>query len=87
MYSYNTDIHSTSGSNTKTQPVSNTFEDVLKYAISINASIITKTSRGQFWYIKKINANKSFNEVKEHLEQNENVNYKKKSRTWLLKYC
>ena len=39
---------------------------------------LLKHQEVNFLYIKKINTNKTFNEVKEHLEQNENVNYKKK---------
>ena len=39
---------------------------------------LLKHQEVNFGTLQKINTNKTFNEVKEHLEQNENVNYKKK---------
>ena len=69
-----------------TLPSSHSFEYVLKYAISIQAHIIVKPSRGKFWYIKGINKNKTYKEIRLHLESNLISNYKPNSKTWLINY-
>ena len=61
-------------------------ENVLKYAINKKASIIVKPSRGKYWYIKGINNKKSYEEIKNHIEENKNSKYKEKSKLWLLSY-
>ena len=62
------------------------FEYVLNYAINKKAFLIVKPSRGKFWYIKGINKNKTYDEIKLHIENNLNSKYKPNSKTWLIKY-
>lgn len=83
---YNTDMSSSWGIGQTTEPIDKTFDDVLKEAIKIKATLIVKPSRGRFWYIKGINNTKSYKEIKSHLETNLNSKYKSKSRTWLISY-
>jgi len=86
LNTYNTDTHNSWGIGQITKPISNSFEEVLKYAIKIKAKLIVKPSRGKFWYIKGINNNKSYDEIKSHLENNLTQEYKKNSKSWLLSY-
>jgi len=83
---YNTDMFNSLGIGQITKPISLEFEDILKFAISIKASMIVKPSRGKFWYIKGTNDKKSYDQIKTHLETNLNSEYKNKSKTWLLSY-
>lgn len=83
---YNTDIFNSRGIGNITKPIDSDFEDILKFAISIKASMIVKPSRGKFWYIKGTNDKKSYDQIKTHLETNLNSEYKNKSKTWLLSY-
>ena len=83
---YNTDTHNSWGIGHITKPISNSFEEVLQHAIKIKAKLIVKPSRGKFWYIKGINNNKSYDEIKNHLEVNLTQEYKKNSTSWLLSY-
>jgi len=86
LNTYNTDIYNSWGISQITKPIATTFEEVLKEAIKIKAKLIVKPSRGKFWYIKGINNNKSYDEIKNHLEINLAQEYKKNSKTWLLSY-
>ena len=83
---YETDSENSWGIGQDTQPISQTFDEVLKYAISIKANLIVKPSFGKYWYIKGINNKKTTEEIKEHIEQNLLNSYKKKSKCWLITY-
>ena len=83
---YNTDTYGSWGIGQITKPINLDFEDILKYAISIQANVIVKPSSSKYWYIKGINNNKSFEDIKNHIETNEKSQYKKKSKTWLISY-
>ena len=83
---YNTDTFNSWGIGHITKPISWTFESVLTYAINIQAKVIVKPSRGKFWYIKGINNNKSYEDIKHHLETNVISRYKEQSTTWLISY-
>ena len=83
---YETDSENSWGLGQETQPISQTFDEVLKYAISIKANLIVKPSFGKYWYIKGINNKKTTEEIKEHIEQNLLNSYKKKSKCWLITY-
>ena len=83
---YETDSENSWGIGQETQPISQTFDEVLKYAISIKANLIVKPSFGKYWYIKGINNKKTTEEIKEHIEQNLLNSYKKKSKCWLITY-
>ena len=67
-------------------PISQPFLDVLLYAISIQAKVIVKTSRGKYWYIKGINNNKPYSVIKSQLEENQQSQYRPRSRSWLISY-
>ena len=86
LHTYNTDLLSSWGIGQTTKPISWTFENVLKYAVNIKAKVIVKPSRGTFWYIKGINNNKKYADIKNHLETNLHARYKENSKTWLLSY-
>jgi hypothetical protein len=86
LNTYNTDTFNSWGIGHITKPVSLEFENILKCAIDIKATLIVKPSRGKFWYIKGINGNKSYEHIKTHLENNLNSGYKNKSKTWLISY-
>ena len=86
LTTYNTDVFNSWGIGAITLDISNSFEHVLKYAISKNAHLIVKPSRGKFWYIKGINKKKSYDEIKSHIESNVTTKYKPKSKSWLIKY-
>ena len=86
LNTYNTDTHNSWGIGQITKPISNSFEEVLKEAIKIKAKLIVKPYRGKFWYIKGINNNKPYDEIKSHLEINLGQEYKKNSKSWLLSY-
>jgi hypothetical protein len=83
---YETDSENSWGMGQETQPISKTFDEVLKYAIGIKAQLIVRPSLGKYWYIKGINNKKTMEEIKEHIETNLANGYKKKSRCWLITY-
>ncbi len=86
LNTYNTDVFNSWGIGHTTMPISTTFENVLKYAISIKAVLIVKPSRGKYWYLKGTNDNKSYNDIKTHLESNLETKYKENSKSWLISY-
>lgn len=86
LITYNTDTFYSWGIGQTTLQSSNSFEYVLKFAINMNAHLIVKPSRGKFWYIKGINKNKTYEEIKLHIENNLSSKYKPNSKTWLIKY-
>ena len=83
---YNTDTFGSWGLGQTTLNSSLEFEYVLKYAIKIKAYLIVKPSRGKFWYIKGFNKNKTYQEMKSHIESNLVSKYKPNSKTWLINY-
>ncbi len=86
LNTYNTDTYNSWGIGQTTKSISWTFENVLKYTIGIKANVIVKPSKGKYWYIKGINNNKTYEDIKIHLETNINSGYKENSRTWLISY-
>ena len=86
LITYNTDTYNSWGIGYTTLESSNSLEDVLNYAINMKAHIIVKPSRGKFWYIKGINKNKTYEEIKLHIENNLKSDYKPNSKIWLIKY-
>ena len=86
LITYNTDTFNSWGIGQTTLQSSKSFEDVLKLAINMKAYIIVKPSRGKFWYIKGINKNKTYEEIKLHIESNLTAKYKPNSKIWLIKY-
>jgi len=86
LNTYNTDIYGTWGIGQTKKPISWTFENVLNYTIGIKANVIVKPPKGKYWYIKGINNNKTYEDIKIHLETNINSGYKENSRTWLISY-
>ena len=86
LITYNTDTYNSWGIGYITLESSNELEDVLNYAINMKAHIIVKPSRGKFWYIKGINKNKTYDEIKLHIENNLKSDYKPNSKIWLIKY-
>ena len=86
LNTYNTDTYNSWGIGHTTKPISWTFENVLNYTIGIKANVIVKPSKGKYWYIKGINNNKTYEDIKNHLETNLNSGYKENSRTWLISY-
>ena len=86
LKTYNTDTYNSWGIGYTTLESSNSFEYVLNYAINIKAHLIVKPSRGKFWYIKGINKNKTYDEIKLHIENNLKSDYKPNSKIWLIKY-
>ena len=84
---YNTDTYGSWGiGEFKLPKVEYSFSDVLFKATQIKASVIVEPSRGKYWYIKGLNNKKTFNEIKQHLYENKIINYKNKSKTWLINY-
>ena len=83
---YNTDTFNSWGIGCITKPRSYTFEEIIKFAVIIKAKVIVKPSRGKYWYLKGINNKKTYEDIKNHLETNQNMEYRKKSKTWLLSY-
>ena len=83
---YETDSDNSWGMGQETQPISKTFDEVLKYALSIKAKLIVKPSCGKYWYIKGINNKKTVEEIRHHIETNLTNGYKNKSRCWLITY-
>ena len=86
LSTYNTDVFNSWGMNHATKPITCTFEEVLKFAISEKAKLIVKPSRGKFWYIKGIKTTKTYTEIKNQLDINITSKYKENSKTWLLDY-
>jgi len=86
LNTYNTDCFNSWGIGQTRKPIIWSFENVLEYAVGIKANLIVKPSRGKFWYIKGTNNNKSYQEIKNHLESNLNSKYKENSKSWLLDY-
>ena len=83
---YRTDTNGSWGIGQEMLPSSWKFSNVLVYAIERKAKIIVKPSRGNWWYIKGTNENKSYDEIKEHLIENQNNEYRSNSMTWLISY-
>ena len=86
LSTYNTDVCNSWGMRQDTKPITCTFEEVLKFAISEKAKLIVKPSRGKFWYIKGLNTTKTYTEIKYQLDINIISKYKENSKTWLLDY-
>ena len=86
LITYNTDTYNSWGIGHTTLEASNSFEYVLNFAINMKAYLIVKPSRGKFWYIKGINKNKTYEEIKLHIESNLTAKYKPNSKIWLIKY-
>lgn len=85
LITYNTDTNGSWGIGELMIDSKYTYDEVLKKAIEIKAFVIVKPSRGN-WYIKGINNKKNYDEIKNHLELNQQMGYKKKSITRLIKY-
>ena len=83
---YRTDTDGSWGIGQEMLPSSWNFSNVLVYAIERKAKIIVKPSGGNWWYIKGTNENKSYDEIKEHLINNESNAYRRNSITWLISY-
>ena len=83
---YRTDTNGSWGIGQEMLPSSWNFYNVLVYAMERKAKIIVKPSRGNWWYIKGTNENKSYDEIKEHLIENQNNEYRSNSITWLISY-
>jgi hypothetical protein len=83
---YNTDTFNSWGLGQTYLDSSNDFDYVIKHAIKMKANIIVKPSRCKFWYIKGFNKNKTYEEIKLHIESNLESKYKPNSKTWLIKY-
>ena len=84
---YNTDTCGSWGIGQETMSANNTFCQVLERAIELKAKIILQTSKTEgVWYIKGTNNNKTYNEIQQHLIDNINSGYRKKSITWLISY-
>jgi len=86
LNTYNTDINGSWGIGGFMMDSKKTYDEVLKKAIEQKALVIVKPSYGN-WYIKGINNKKKYDEIKNHLELNQIMGYKKKSITRLLNYC
>ena len=85
LNTYHTDTNGSWGIGQESRPSNWTYVQVLEDAIKMKAKVIVKPSRGK-WYIKGINNNKSYDEIKIHLENNEESGYRKESKTILLYY-
>lgn len=85
LNTFNTDTIGLLGLSQISLPSETEFIDILNQAISMKAALIVKPSKGM-WYIKGYNNNKSYEELKLHLENNIKSGYKKNSKTWLLSY-
>ena len=85
LNTYKTDTDVSWGLGGVSRPSDWSYSQVLDDAIGMNAKVIVKPSRGN-WYIKGINNNKSYDEIKDHLKINEKRGYKNKSLTRLLSY-
>ena len=83
---YNTDTYGSWDIGQEILPSTMSLVDVLTYATYKQAIVIVKPSRGKYWYIKGINGNRSYNDVKAHVECNVNNKYHEKSTLWLLSY-
>ena len=86
LNTYKTDTYGSQELGGVSRPSDWTYSQVLDDAIGMNAKVIVKPSRDN-WYIKGINNNnKSYDEIKSHLEINEERGYKNKSLSRLLSY-
>ena len=83
---YRTDTNGSWGIGQEMLPSSWNFSNVLVYAMEKKAKIIVKPLRGNWWYIKGTNENKSYDEIKEQLIENQNNEYRSNSVTWLISY-
>jgi hypothetical protein len=86
LLTYNTDTFNSWGIGSATLESTKSFEEVFNYAIKIKCNLIVKPSRGKYWYIKGINQNKSYEEIKNHIENNLKNGYKSNSKCWLINY-
>tara|TARA_Y100000389_G_scaffold31538_2_gene26714 strand:+ start:3183 stop:3452 length:270 start_codon:yes stop_codon:yes gene_type:complete len=61
--------------------------DVIIKALNMKAHVIVKTSKSDgYWYIKGFNNKKSYDVIREHIENNERDGYRKKSNLLLIRY-
>ena len=82
---YNTDMKGAWGTGEQKFDSTLQFDDILKYTIKLNASVILRNTN-QTWYIKGINGKKSFNDIEHHIKKNVLDNYRPKSNLWLITY-
>ena len=84
IYTYSTDIN---GSWKQKGPYNKNYSlfQMIKIAFENNSNILVKTSTGS-WYIKNIGLNKDKKEIVDHIEKNISINFKPKSRTYLIDY-
>jgi len=83
---YNTDTFGSWDLTTHTLDIYTTFNNVLQFALDMQANLIIKPSRGKFWYIKKLKDNLNINNLEEHINNNQINNFKPNSTLWLIKY-
>ena len=66
------------------EPISGDVTEIFQEAKRIGGRLVVIPSRGNYWYIKGFNMNKSYCDIIEHLRENVKNGYKPKSRTYLL---
>ena len=84
---YNTDTVGSWGIGEQRVPGSIHERDVIVKALNMKAHVIVKPSKSTSdWYIKGFNNKKSYDVIRDHIENNENNGYRKKSKLWLIRY-
>tara|TARA_B100001094_G_scaffold9407_1_gene8399 strand:+ start:140 stop:541 length:402 start_codon:yes stop_codon:yes gene_type:complete len=82
---YNTDSHGSWGMGEIKIPITESFEFVKAKAIEKKAHLIVRPT-GKYWYIKGFNKKKTFQDIKQHIEENLRQKYHPKTKSWLIEY-
>lgn len=83
---FNTDLVNSFGSGEKKYPRTMSFEEIYDIAIQKKAMVICRPNTGNFWYIKSFNGKKTFQQIKNHIHNNIENQYRPNTKLWLIAY-
>ena len=83
---FKTDTFGSWGIGEKKYPINNySLSQILNEATKLKAYVVVKPT-GRYYYIKGFNKKKSFEEIKTHIETNEENKYRQNTELYLINY-
>ena len=82
---FETDTYGSWGIGQESLPKDTPINIVMNRAFMLKAHVVVKPKNGK-WYIKGFNGRKTYQDIKSHLEENENTRYHDKTKSILINY-
>ena len=82
---FNTDTDGSWGIGQESLPKETPINEVMNRVFQLKAHVVVKPKNGK-WYIKGFNGKKNYQNIKSHLEENQNRCYRNKTKSILIKY-